>query len=125
MPDIPVSSQIFDIAFHPNRTILFAALLTGEVKAFEYDEEFRDVNEGDDDDGVDDGGGLGAKRKGKGKGKVSVVSRHLEDEDEDEFEGNSFATSLFTVRPSKRSCRGIVLSADGGRVYAVGKGKAM
>ena len=115
MPDIPVSSQIFDIAFHPNRTILFAALLTGEVKAFEYDEEFRDVNEGDDE--VDDESGLGVK--GKRKGKVSTVSRHLEDE------GDTFAKSLFTVRPSKRSCRGIVLSADGGRVYAVGKGKAM
>ena len=118
MPDIPVSSQIFDIAFHPNRTILFAALLTGEVKAFEYDEEFRDVEE---DGGVDGGGGSRAK----GKGKVSLVSRHLGDEDEDEFEGGVFARSLFTVRPSKRSCRGIVLSADGGRVYAVGKGKAI
>ena len=122
MPDIPVSSQIFDIAFHPNRTILFAALLTGEVKAFEYDEEFRDVREEEEEE--EDGGGLGVKKKRKGKGKVSVVSRHLEDEDEG-FEGDSFARSLFTVRPSKRSCRGIVLSGDGGRVYAVGKGKAM
>ena len=122
MPDIPVSSQIFDIAFHPNRTILFAALLTGEVKAFEYDEEFRDVRE-EEEDGVGDEGSLRAK--GKRKGKVSVVSRHLEDEDEDELEESVFAKSLFTVRPSKRSCRGIVLSADGGRVYAVGKGKAM
>ena len=31
----------------------------------------------------------------------------------------------FTLRPSKRSCRGLVSSEDGSKLYAVGKGKAM
>ncbi|KAI0634224.1 WD40 repeat-like protein [Trametes polyzona] len=39
MPDIPVGAQIFDLAFHPNRPVVFTGLLTGHVKAFGYDEQ--------------------------------------------------------------------------------------
>lgn len=35
------------------------------------------------------------------------------------------ADIVFSVRPSKRSCRGLESSEDGSRLYAVGKGKAM
>lgn len=39
MPDIPVGSQIFDLIFHPNASVVYTGLLTGEVKAFSYDEQ--------------------------------------------------------------------------------------
>ena len=39
MPDIPVSSQIFDLVFHPTQNIVYSGLLSGEVKAFSYDEQ--------------------------------------------------------------------------------------
>ncbi|TFY75075.1 hypothetical protein EWM64_g8939 [Hericium alpestre] len=39
MPDIPVGSQIFDVVFHPTSSIVYTGLLTGEVKAFGYDEQ--------------------------------------------------------------------------------------
>ncbi|KAI0649951.1 WD40 repeat-like protein [Trametes meyenii] len=39
MPDISVGAQIFDLAFHPNRPLVFTGLLTGHVKAFGYDEQ--------------------------------------------------------------------------------------
>ncbi|KAL1948494.1 hypothetical protein VTO73DRAFT_12569 [Trametes versicolor] len=39
MPDIPVGAQIFDLAFHPNRPIVYTGLLTGHIKAFGYDEQ--------------------------------------------------------------------------------------
>lgn len=32
---------------------------------------------------------------------------------------------VFSVRPSKSSCRGLSLNQDGSRLYAVGKGKAL
>ncbi|KAI0372471.1 WD40 repeat-like protein [Pilatotrama ljubarskyi] len=76
MPDIPVGAQIFDLAFHPNRPIVFTGLLTGHVKAFGYDEQ-----------------------------------------------GNHEAR--FSVRPSKRSCRTLALSADGAQIWAAGKAKAI
>ena len=38
-------------------------------------------------------------------------------------QGNS--EEKFTLRPSKRSCRGLVSNEDGSRLYAVGKGKNM
>lgn len=38
MPDIACGGQIFDLAFHPTRSTVYTALLTGEVKAFGYDE---------------------------------------------------------------------------------------
>ncbi|KAJ7164999.1 WD40-repeat-containing domain protein [Mycena filopes] len=37
MPDIPVGAQIFDLVFHPKHSTVYAALLTGHVKAFAYD----------------------------------------------------------------------------------------
>jgi WD repeat-containing protein 55 len=39
MPDIQVGAQIFDLAFHPTRPIVYTALLTGEIKSFAYDEQ--------------------------------------------------------------------------------------
>jgi len=39
MPDIPVGTQIFDLVFHPNSSIVFTGLLTGHIKAFGYDEQ--------------------------------------------------------------------------------------
>ncbi|GFZ44714.1 WD repeat-containing protein JIP5 [Saitozyma sp. JCM 24511] len=39
MPDIKLRNQPFDLAFHPTQPILVAALLTGEIKAFRYDDE--------------------------------------------------------------------------------------
>lgn len=39
MPDIPLGSQIFDLAFHPSNTTVYTGLLNGSVKAFHYDEQ--------------------------------------------------------------------------------------
>jgi hypothetical protein len=39
MPDIACGGQIFDLAFHPTQSTIYTALLTGEVKAFGYDEQ--------------------------------------------------------------------------------------
>jgi WD repeat-containing protein 55 len=39
MPDIPVGAQIFDLTFHPSQPTVYTGLLTGEVKAFCYDEQ--------------------------------------------------------------------------------------
>ncbi|EMD37007.1 hypothetical protein CERSUDRAFT_137412 [Gelatoporia subvermispora B] len=39
MPDIRVGAQIFDIAFHPTESIAYTGLLSGEIKAFSYDEQ--------------------------------------------------------------------------------------
>lgn len=39
MPDISVGAQVFDLTFHPTESIVYAGLLTGEVKAFSYDEQ--------------------------------------------------------------------------------------
>ena len=39
MPDIAVGSQVFDLAFHPDRPLVLAGLLTGNIKAFSYDEQ--------------------------------------------------------------------------------------
>ncbi|KAI0299432.1 WD40 repeat-like protein [Multifurca ochricompacta] len=38
MPNIPVNSQIFDLAFHPNSNVVYTGLLNGKVKAFTYDD---------------------------------------------------------------------------------------
>ncbi|TFK78435.1 WD40 repeat-like protein [Polyporus arcularius HHB13444] len=76
MPDIPVGAQVFDLAFHPDRSLVFAGLLTGIVKAFSYDEQ----------------------------------GNHEE---------------KFSVRPTKRSCRTLAVSADGSQLWAAGKAKAI
>ncbi|KAJ7747926.1 WD40-repeat-containing domain protein [Mycena maculata] len=39
MPDIPVGAQIFDLVFHPYQSTVYTALLTGQVKAFAYDQD--------------------------------------------------------------------------------------
>jgi hypothetical protein len=39
MPDIPCGAQIFDLAFHPTHSTVYTGLLTGEIKAFGYDEQ--------------------------------------------------------------------------------------
>ncbi|RSH89490.1 WD repeat-containing protein jip5 [Saitozyma podzolica] len=44
MPDIKLRNQPFDLAFHPSQPVLVAALLTGEIKAFRYDDETGDAS---------------------------------------------------------------------------------
>lgn len=39
MPTIPVGAQVFDLVFHPTETTVFLGLLTGEIKAYKYDEQ--------------------------------------------------------------------------------------
>lgn len=39
MPDIACGGQIFDIAFHPTQSTVYTGLITGEIKAFGYDEQ--------------------------------------------------------------------------------------
>lgn len=39
MPDIPVGSQIFDLAFHPTNATVYTGLLDGHIKSFRYDEQ--------------------------------------------------------------------------------------
>ncbi|EIM87291.1 WD repeat-containing protein JIP5 [Stereum hirsutum FP-91666 SS1] len=76
MPSIPVSSQIFDLAFHPTSSLVYTGLLNGEIKAFSYDEQ----------------------------------GQH---------------ETKFSLRPSKRSCRGLATSEDGSKLWAVGKAKSI
>jgi WD repeat-containing protein 55 len=76
MPDIPVGAQIFDLVFHPNHSTVYTGLLTGEIKAFTYD-------------------------------------------DQGQYEDS------FSLRPSKRSCRGLSIDQDGTRLWAVGKAKSL
>ena len=76
MPDISVGTQIFDLVFHPTESIVYAGLLTGEVKAFGYDEQ----------------------------------GQH---------------DQRFTLKPSKRSCRGLAIDEQGDRIWSVGKGKSL
>jgi hypothetical protein len=37
--------QPFDLVFHPSEPVLYTSLLTGEVKAFRYDDETGEVSE--------------------------------------------------------------------------------
>jgi hypothetical protein len=76
MPDISVGAQIFDLVFHPTESIVYAGLLTGEVKAFGYDEQ----------------------------GQHDQRS---------------------SLKPSKRSCRGLAIDEQGDRIWSVGKGKSL
>ena len=76
MPDISVGAQIFDLIFHPTESIVYAGLLTGEVKAFGYDEQ----------------------------------GQH---------------DQRFSLKPSKRSCRGLAIDKQGDRIWSVGKGKSL
>src|SRR5262245_15868429 len=39
MPVIPLGAQIFDLAFHPTHSTVYTALITGDIKAFQYDEQ--------------------------------------------------------------------------------------
>ena len=76
MPDISVGAQIFDLIFHPTESIVYAGLLTGEVKAFGYDEQ----------------------------------GKH---------------DQRFTLKPSKRSCRGLAIDEQGDHIWSVGKGRSL
>lgn len=76
MPDISVGAPIFDLIFHPTESIVYAGLLTGEVKAFGYDDQ----------------------------GQLD---------------------QRFTLKPSKRSCRGLAIDERGDRIWSVGKGKSL
>jgi hypothetical protein len=37
--NIPVGAQVFDLVFHPTHSTVYSGLLTGEVKAFKYNDE--------------------------------------------------------------------------------------
>lgn len=76
MPDISVGAQVFDLVFHPAESVVYAGLLTGEVKSFGYDEQ----------------------------------GQH---------------DQRFTLKPSKRSCRGLAIDEQGDRLWSVGKGKSL
>lgn len=76
MPNIACGSQIFDLAFHTTNSVVYTGLITGEIKAFGYDEQGNHENK-------------------------------------------------FALRPSKRSCRTLEISQDGGCLWAAGKGKAL
>ena len=39
MPDINVSSQIFDLAFHPSSSVVYTSHLTGSIHSFAYDDD--------------------------------------------------------------------------------------
>jgi hypothetical protein len=39
MPDIKLRNQPFDLVFHPRQDVVYASLLTGEVKSWRYDHE--------------------------------------------------------------------------------------
>ena len=38
MPDIKLRNQPFDLVFHPSEPVVYGSLLTGEVKAWKYDD---------------------------------------------------------------------------------------
>lgn len=77
MPDIPLKSQCFDVAFSPSHDHVYVGLLTGHIKAFAYS---------------DDG---------------------------------EAATNLFSLRPSKQSCRSLATLSDGARLAAASKDKSL
>ena len=97
MPKIPVEAQIFDVAFHPTESIVYTALLSGNVRAFRYD--------------MDESALTSASNSGN--------------EGEDDATGVVWHKELFSIQPSKRSCRGLALSEDGQKLYTVGKGRAL
>lgn len=74
--NIPVGAQVFDLVFHPTSSIVYTALLTGEVKAFRYNDQ----------------------------------GQHQ---------------SLFSLKPSHRSCRALTISENGQQLWAVGKSKGL
>ncbi|KAI0074600.1 WD40 repeat-like protein [Panus rudis PR-1116 ss-1] len=76
MPDIRVGAQIFDLVFHPSHRTVYTGLLTGEIKAFTYD-------------------------------------------DQGDYQKS------FSLKVSKRSCRGLSMNSSGDRLYSVGKGKTL
>lgn len=39
MPEIPTGAQIFDVVFHPTSSTVYTGLLTGHVKAFNYNDQ--------------------------------------------------------------------------------------
>ena len=39
MPDISVGNQLFDLAFHPSKDLVYVATVAGEVKCYSYDDE--------------------------------------------------------------------------------------
>jgi hypothetical protein len=87
--NIPVRAQVFDLAFHPIHSTVYAGLLTGEVKAFKYDDKcqhersFSVKPSGRSCRGLsigEDGNHLWAVGKGKGLQCASLVlSRALVD----------------------------------------------
>ncbi|WWD22770.1 hypothetical protein CI109_107263 [Kwoniella shandongensis] len=77
MPDIKLRNQPFDLSFHPNESVLYASLLTGEIKAWRYDDE------------------------------------------------TGSTSSAWSVRPSKRTARSVVVEEGGANVWVGGKSGAL
>ncbi|KAF8513590.1 WD40 repeat-like protein [Hysterangium stoloniferum] len=77
MPDVPLGNHVFDLEFHPKSCHVYAGLLTGEIKAFEYDN-----NDGS-------------------------------------------CKPTFSLRPTKRSCRGLAVDVSGNKLWSVSKDKAI
>lgn len=46
MPDIKLRNQPFDLVFHPRESVVYASLLTGEVKAWRYDDVTGETSKG-------------------------------------------------------------------------------
>ncbi|KAK8844682.1 hypothetical protein IAR55_006531 [Kwoniella newhampshirensis] len=77
MPDIKLRNQPFDLSFHPTESVLYASLLTGEIKAWRYDD-----------------------RSGE-------------------------TSTSWSVRPSKRTARAVVVEEAGENVWVGGKSGAL
>lgn len=100
MAEIPLGNQPFDIAFHPSEPLLLVALLTGQVTAFSYSHSANNNNDNNDNGG-----------------KESELS---------ELESNFTYEERFSVRPTKRSCRGLAMHETSGDVlYSVTKDKSL
>jgi len=74
--DIQLKNQPLDLTFAPQNNVVYTGLMTGEVKAFSFE---------------DDG-------------------QHSE---------------TFSIRPTKRSCRGLALDSGGTRLFTVSKDKTL
>ncbi|KIJ25297.1 hypothetical protein M422DRAFT_96454, partial [Sphaerobolus stellatus SS14] len=77
MPDIPLGNHVFDLEFHPKTNHVYTGLLTGDIKAFSYDND----------------------------------------------DGSCIPT--FSLRPTKRSCRGLAVDLSGSHLWSVSKDKTI
>lgn len=101
MAEIPLGNQPFDIAFHPSEPLLLVALLTGQVTAFSYSHSTTTTTNNNNDN-------------------------DKEESELSELESNFTYEERFSVRPTKRSCRGLAMHETSGDVlYSVTKDKSL